>query len=809
MLITLRFLAVFAIFFSVVASGQNQEGPPEIVSRSPEKISIHQGEIVELAVAAAGGEIRYTWSIHGRQVCAEAKCTFTSTGWGVGVHQASVVLSNGQGSTSANFAIHILPHHADPAVVATSPEQEGVSLQQERLQHDDLYIRAARGIGFRSHEATAIAVERTASRLVWNEKIKANADATLEFGRGGMDQHFLLSSAQALLTAIDSGKRLIVLTKGAVRSRQLNHEMPNWSVIAGAWLQIDCDRDGDIIVAIDENDSDSITVIALRGTARLMQRSRNEVANYPDVVREVVVLPGTSYTANRKSNALKPILQIPESEPIAAIIGETTPEFFLPMNKATGRPRNKSSYVDSAPSPGGVTIGQAKHRAEQLIADKNLFAAIELLKPFSEQAPLDYDLSMLIGHASKGIFLYEQAADFFESAIVISPESPNPYFEIGEMLLLDGIWAEAGEFLRMADQRGFNDRSQLFYYRGVAAYHEGQHISAEQYLRSGFWAGPAPEVLASSREFLGQIRQENVVDLRFGASAFYDSNIFKLSPSEKPPQLLTVNSDHGFAIQAGLTLVFVDAGRVAWNFVYDFDHKAFATLQLSQMSYSENSIASMFVLKVGGESPNDAIYHIGLSPHGKIYMLDGKQVMDVYGANFSILFPGLWSMPSIDYETAIRRDSTLVQRDLIDPITWEAEPGSDRSSRYGGLAIKMQPYEDEMWGVDITVKSGVTAYRASDAVGESNTDASYRVGLGYRGNLRHAVGASVNYWTRNFYEAEDDRADKGLIADLDWQYFYTPNLSQRLRVSSQVADSSRTNCEFNRYNGDFGVALAF
>src|SRR5690606_3711829 len=92
-----------------------------------------------------------------------------------------------------------------------------------------------------------------------------------KFGRKKREEHFLLGAGVLQLLTTKSGRRVLQLANGNLRSRQLASESPGWSVLIDQSFQIDTDPDGDIIVSRGgDEESERFSVTVLRGTARLM-----------------------------------------------------------------------------------------------------------------------------------------------------------------------------------------------------------------------------------------------------------------------------------------------------------------------------------------------------------------------------------------------------------------------------------------------------------------------------------------------------------------------------------------------------------
>jgi tetratricopeptide (TPR) repeat protein len=746
----------------------------------------------------------------------EATCVFKTGGWSIGTHQITVTVSNEFGSKIIRYTVHVLSRPGGIPVKTIYPGQTTDPKENEAVELEDLQVKANVGLGFLFSKSNAETIDFNEKRLQWDEKLKSNFEGLLQFGRKSSDQHFLLRNGVALLATTDSGKRLVILQKGILRSRNIGKDPAKWTVMIGSWLQIDTDADGDVIAELNSDIPDSVSITVLRGNARVMHISDSQAKTGTDVGSEIPMSQGMNLVISKINYLVSP-LKTPKSGPIAQIIAETTPEFlFSGSIDHDANPEWLGGVSDNALTGDEVkgsfpqeSLPATKIRANSLIAARDFFTALTVLQPFEQESTDDLELAMLLGIASKGIFLYEQATLFFDAAIFVSPKSPNAYFEIGEMMLNDGIWTDAADYFELANSRNFTKPQLLHYYRGVAEFNAGQRIPAYQHFRLALWSNTNSVISSSSQEFISKIRSDSVLDLRFGIGSFYDSNIFRLAVDEKLPHPLTKKADHGYSATFGLSLIVYEVGRGSLFFTYDVERSVFNALELVQIGLTSQTITTNFAVKVGGDSPKDAIYEIGLKPYAQMFSLGDRRSMNSVGADFYFLFSNLWSQPSIHYESAARRDPFPGRDDILDPILWEVTTPKDRSNRYGAMALYMQPIYNELWTLDLGLKSGVTSYTNAAVQTDSNTDADYRIALEFRLNVRNHLSTAINFHTRNFYDADDERYDKVLRNEAAWRFFYTPNFTHKLSLNHENGASTRGDAKYSRSTGNFGVELAF
>jgi Tfp pilus assembly protein PilF len=255
---------------------------PEIVAHSKLEIALHQGDVVALEVRARGEGLQAKWVTGEGTLCRSFTCELATGGWALGTHRISFVVFNANGSLFLRYVIRILPPLTGAAGRKVEVELEDAGAGIEPVAAGEFGVKMIAGRGFSYHLSKLQVVGPTARAIEWDERLKTQSGGAMQVGLDDVETHTLADESSATLATTVSGRRVVILGSGAVRSRQLDGEAPRWSVVVPDWLQVDTDGLGDVLVEMVGGDPDTIAVTALRGAARVFVRKPGETDKKTD-----------------------------------------------------------------------------------------------------------------------------------------------------------------------------------------------------------------------------------------------------------------------------------------------------------------------------------------------------------------------------------------------------------------------------------------------------------------------------------------------------------------------------------------------
>jgi tetratricopeptide (TPR) repeat protein len=802
--------ALLAFAPGVVARAD--DGLPKIVGHSDLEFGVYKGDQLTVEARTEGDKVEVKWLTGNETICRTAICEIDTSAWSIGTHKVTLVVLNDKGSLSLRYSIKLLeaPVAYKPGKVKPRLVDAGEGI--ERTDNDDLVVRTVEGRGFSYNRHKLQVVGNLARVLEWQEKLKTQPGSILWFGRGGAESHVLGAETVAYLAKGGSGRRAIVLESGVLRSRQLDGQAPRWSILAGDWLQIDGDSLADVLVLKKAADEDKLTVVVLRGAARVFHKRPDAVKDDTDVGESPVAgaarfLPQGVVATFAKENPDDGEPTLPVAKTVAKHIKMSTP-FYARGQRAGGEHLQQTLLRDKTPGDFAAALALA----EEANATRDFVTTIEALAPYQGDVKKSFKGAMLLGHAYRGIFLHEDAFHFYKAAAKLKPEAPEPPFAMAVMYLGDRNWKKAATYLERAEDNDHPDEQLLQYYLGVARHRLGEGLAADSHFEYALWAGGRPEVSESARAFRQEVAADGWFDLRLGLGLFMDTNTLRAGAAtqdvlkQRSPTPIKSVSSMGYDGLAGFSLWAVRTRGARFALVFDIAKTGYANSELKDVEPLDQALGLEMGLGFGGESGAKPLLGISGGVKAQMIFVGSERAVDRLGAHLGIGSPALFGL-ELGLRSDLNLDPLPARDDVYDPVLEEVVEAGERSNRQLFYRLSATPVESDAFELGLGVESGAAAYRSELHHDENYAELDVALDLAYKPGLRHRVELDVMSRQRQFKESADGRKDQNLALALLWVMRYTTSLRGQLGLLQETQSSSRKANQYSRQLYSYGVRL--
>ena len=807
-LLRLAFCAFGCFLASWPSLARAAESPPVITSHSDLEFAVYKGDTIGLAVDATGTDLQYRWARAKTIFCRTAACEIGTNDWALGTGKVTLVVFNKQGSLYLRYKIRILAPPAGYQPGRVHPPMRAASEELETVTNVDLAVRTLTGRGFSYHRGKLQVVGPTPRSLDWSEKLRTQGESTLQIARDGKEQHILGFGTSVYLAKSETGRRVILLNKGTLRSRQLDGKEPYWSIVVGSWLQIDVDGLGDVLVDRPDAAKDVIRIAVLRGRARVFRRRAFEggtAAGDPalgGIAGDAVALPvGSSVTITRDiSEPLR--IEQPSSKDFGPMVAATTP-LYLPGGELFKEALETTVLGDKAPQKFEAAIALA----EEAVARRDFVVAIEALKAFaSDEINHNYRASLALGSAYRGFLQTAEATRFLGAAAKAHPDDAEPEFLLGEMMLGEGQWRAAYRHLDRADSLGYADRKTLLYYEGVASYYLNEFPTARARLIESAWLAGDDAVTESARSFFRKVRHDGWFELRLGLGALYDTNILRLSNDRQRPDGIKANRGAGYEGKAGFSLwgLKSDAGELGFHF--DAAKTTWLEPTLRVIATTKEAIGFDFGLTSGVAPNGEPEFELGLGADAGTIVLGDHRALDLVGGTMRMSVPALWRL-TLTGHSMLSVDPFPYHDDVIDPLLLEVVPASDRSNRELGYGVALTPVETAAFRLGVAAESGIVTMRNWLVAADSFAFNKETLTCSFDLEPRSTLAATLAVLQRNFPDAEDGRKDKDTDLSLSWTWRYSAGFYHVFDLTRETQSSTRSDGGFHKAIAAFRLNL--
>ncbi len=780
-----RFLKIIcALTYALVTSivSAQTEKAPEISTHSATSFAVYQGDKISLNVSTEDVNDQIKWSRNGQVICEGHDCHFTTDNWSVGKHFVVATVANGIASVSLKYTITILSRPIDVTAIDITPNTIVVQKTFEKLKKDDLSASADFGIGYIYGDEKSETIGKQARKIKWNEKITTHKKGQVVFGILNKEEHFLLRGSSALLTTNKTGTRTINLLRGKLRSRHLAKLPPNWQIKVGKWLTLEGDGSSDLIVEIKRNPQVTAVITVLRGNINVFYQPLSESEETSLVGKsEKQTLSQGWQTKINKFGGQKVATSLVKNPDFEKLIFETTPYFVLTDEGEDFVESSKRRFAINSHKK--LSFRKAIVSAQTAINQKDYLLALAYLVPYEDQAPTNFDLSILIAIASKGIFLKKQAIQFFETAKLIRKRDPLIYFEKGELHLTFSEWKTACQDFDLAQDYDFPEEQILSYYLGVCNYQQDHFVSAHKNFTYSLWDDSEQDVTTSSQKYLEEIERKKHFYMSFTLGAFYEDNIFHLPEKSLLPEDYTTNESAGYLSHVSLDVFLLKRESLAWNLQIDAEYRGFTSVGVSQFSILAGKVSSKITKKFLEESSSDTFFELGMTPELITETWAGTAVFNELAVKAYFGLPSLFSQPELYFRPALR--SGVEGEDLIFDKALERRPtnSANRDQEHWMAGFNLTPVKLDSYRLDLVFGTGVTNYTDKNAETDSFTENQIALNNQMAFSKRLKLFLDAKYQERVFYKSEENSDDSSIDIRAILRWYYSPLYRQDVTVS--------------------------
>ena len=759
---------------------------PVLRSHSDSDLSVYQGDSLTLEVQADGQEIKYTWSKGDAFFCLAAACDIDTRNWSLGRHSVVVTVGNAIGSRSLEITIRIVRPPLDHRPASVRPRLVAAR-GLKSLTAEDWILKPLYGHGVRDLKGDARDISKLPDMLTWDVSLQTAAQSALEFGRRGTAAYVLAADSRIQLSTDTDSTRIILLTQGGLRARNLGVGKSSWAIKVGDQSRIETDSDGDILVQVTAEDAARLTV--LRGRAKLFQAAKSEGG---ETSRPVEVEQGYSLSFNPKSvsRTLPELANFSEIQPLVV----ATSAQYLPENLLKWP--EKGAFYLGVPAP--KTAAAATDQARTFNHDRDFVSAIESLAPHWSQVRNTVEGNTVLAEAYVGLFMFDRATMLLGDAIQLDPSAATPYFVLGSIKLNQKNWRQAARALEAAAKRSYPDQKILNYQLGVAQYHRNIRDRAKSAFTRVRWNGDDDEISRSARDYLQRLNDDNWYEATTSLGLFYDSSILRVSSLKLALPNGDVRSNYGSGYHGDLRLSFwpYRGDSATAQFTVEADITDYIKPTNSDLAVMKQRIGFDTGLGFGG-TRDDRIMIVGLGAFAEAETLGGQKNLTKTGTSLS-----LWSPKLSDLRTVMERsqaiDAAPGRERFVEPIRWELAGPGDYSV--------VLPYYDVSAGFqaspNLSFKLGARVgegnYRAASMYNQNFRDSGFRLDSIYEPGPRGNMNFGFVYNARNFPNSSDQRRDSSIKLKINWRWWITDSVAQMIEGSYEAQTSSRALNNFKR-----------
>lgn len=835
-------MLLLAVLINLVwTSAVRAEEPrlPQIVTHSDTKFGVFRGDTLKLQVEARGKNLEVTWATRNQVVCRSATCEINTDSWSLGRHSVVLVVYNEQASLSLRYSIRIVEPKIGYKPGTVTPKQVAAGDEISTSRKDDLSVKVLSGRGFSYHRSKLEVVGELPRSLEWLETLKSQPGAALWFGKHGQEAHLLLSESRVSLARGQEDRRIIALRQGTLRSRQLNGEDPEWTVLVGDWLQVDGDAKADFIVSFEpseDNEESSATVTVLRGAVRALQHpavAKDQPKDAEDSTTDAAANPritfidqGMSQTFGKGEKTPSPSF-IPMSKDLGKLVRTSTP--FLARGHHGALP-DGGALLRQIPSDFGTALSIAAEAA----ANMDYPVVIEVLNNYAGDSKKDYSANMFLGDAYRGLFLNQDAFHHYKAAAALKPTSGEPALALGSMYLVDRNWKKAVQWLEKALAKDLKDDTLAEYYLGVALHRLGESAAADSHFEYVLWGEPHPAVRESAAKFKGAEQDSSMFEIYGYLGLLYDNNVLHTSKSGlellhqseqgAPPPTITdgtttttinvpdphspinVNKSAGYLAAAGFKVYGLNQPSAKLSFGFDIARTGWQEKDLEALSLVDQSLSLGLAAAWVDQGP--AYLELDLKSGLAMIYVGDQRAFDRVPSRITLSSPWLYGAYA-EVASDLNLDPIPARDDVYDPILQEPVTAGERSNRYFGLSLGAKPKFADL-ALHVRGESSTLVFRSNRHQGENAKGQRLHLGLTYAATIRHHFGLGLEQMQRSFAgeEGQMQRKDQDTRIEARWTMRITAKLSSEFAVLNQTHGSNVERHKWGRQTANLGLGLS-
>ena len=705
---------------------------PIITAGPPELVNAMRGDVIKLKIEFNSNKSlipQIKWVIRSQSlVCRDDTCTLKTSAIAPGNHAVYIVVFDDSGSDSMKFNLRV----GDPVrgknpreiVIPPGPltgEQQETADDQTKNTGSFLSrhsVSAINGRAYSHNRAVIHIVGHESKPLGEADTLRTSDPGLLAVKLTGSDETWLLEGSVGKLTGKSSGRGLLRLERGIVRSRALTNRDPGWDIASGGYV---FRGDGKQDIIVQRLPGDEVLVTALRGPIRIHTEATYKghadenvffKITQGSMIRLKVTTSATGQDPARPQTAGSPA----EQEVVATVIRTTTPQ-YLTRRDATDP--EKFPFIRNR-FPGALS--DAVKAARSALNQSDPWLAIEPLLYRQEEAIKDQDACYLIGQSYVEMLLFPEGEEWLQKSIAapLGTKAQNTSAASDKAQIMLGIlnykkksWASAAAHFTTANLETWLKEPDL---AGERAYMVGKSCAlgeyrhcAKIYLSRAANNRLTPEGRSEARLLLKKI------DLLPGSTwsstlhVGYNSNIFGLKKASNKAALPdgVTHNQTGFAFgslalasrgSASDELPQDDQDRGGIEFKLNLEKSLYVNQDLA--NYGVSTYAGQLGIfytrasrKATSEDSSGNAPSIDLGLHAYMIMggIGSQRIHDEGGAGMSISLP--WLMGTeFNYQNGRTVDPQPSLEHEIDYLTRERTGAADDTATVSRIGLKIVPF---------------------------------------------------------------------------------------------------------------------
>jgi len=775
--------------------------PPRIRAHSKLRTSLFQGDQLTLKTKVTGDNLVYRWIRNYRTICRKDTCSFSTKKWGIGKQVITVVIYNRLESRTVNFFVKVLARPDDKKPEDITPKLVKPK-ETKKIKKGDFSASALFGIGYSNVGRKVNVISALPASIRWNEKLRSHVKGLLTFGIKGTEQHVLMPKSIVSLSETSSGRRIIDLQRGEIRSRQLEATTPNWSILSGDWIQIDGDENTDIIVQRKNKTGTKIAVYVLRGSARVYYSNKVGTEENSTTVSKSIIIPTGSqirFIQGKKSSRL----YAPNSQTLVDIFSQSTPQ-YVPVVEGEKRKKPSAFITQNIREKRNQTLKSAIERGKILFSNKDYILVLENLLPLVDKANKNYEYSMLLAKTYRELGVFNPAIVFFNKAKRIEPTKPDASFELGVLYISARRWGLAADELKEALHLGYESNQLIQYYLGVAHFNMNQKLAARNHFKKALWEPENDDLEISSIKFMQLLKGQQKFGATLSMGFGKDSNVYRWGSDERTADYETESSLY-YEGSATPFYRFYGGTDGEVKVGYDAVIRRYVDGSFRDVETLNQRLHLDWNLMLGFDKTHRPLFNLYFEPFIELFSYGSQRSADKFGYEIHTGFDQLWSKPTIKYFYASVTDPVPAYFDKLDPIRHEPAVASDRSGAETRFGLNQDLYDGMVFDLQSELSYGSFIHKASTVKADDFTH--YGLDLMTQTKISHTMKIlwDIAYHARSFKESEDSRKDTITGTNLAFRYYYSPSLFNDLRAEYTSQNSSSESHKYTRY--DIGLFL--
>ena len=781
---------------------------PKLIEFSNNRFTSTEGSIINLVIKAQGPDLSYRWERRGGlQLCSEANCRLNTSGWGAGEHTIFAIVYNNAGEAFVPYQIKLLPRSFDLAPIEINPELEKSTKKVRYFAYEQQSIRALKGEAYIFGLSEVSVVNSRRQLLHWNKRLVLPLSSLVLFGKEKA-QEFLVNGGSRVGLFNRGKNKILVLEKGALRSRQFQDTSSHTIIKVGDKIQLQAAIPSDYLIRVSNQKNENnklLDLVVLKGSVEIsyfqdeQNQGQGEKLVFKQLVDEGSILTGLS----NARDSFRVSLIVPED--FEEIFYNTTPYYSVNFEDPLTKNTEEFGSIDTQ-SP--KNIKDAIERAKSFLKEHDFFGVLEQLLPFNEQIYENYWLAYLLGRASKELFLFEQAQLALEIALEIDEDRDEAKYALAHLNLLQENWQLAEDFYNQTNAEDSENPKLWNYYRGFVNYKLESSSSSSWFFTRSLWEKPNQEIDASINSFLETINQAKNFDGLLELFYLRDSNPLKVESGTKNSAGIGAGWYDGFSgfLSFGYKIFHDGFNSSSFNLANTF--LGHADLNPSSNLDLTLSIPTVFSVIESTRERREPLLYLGLEPLIGGQMTASSRAYDKVGMKWKIGSFGLGLDLNVSFFDIMYLDPEPEILKPIDPISFEDNDNLDIGFRQRGFILNGSKAIGNI-SANFSLSLINYLYRYEGSFNKSFSSYSISVDGTYSLSLRWKLAASFGYETRDFLSEEANRSDKLMDFGTSLIWAWLPTLDLILAIVSESKDSNVDQLSFQRWLYKTGLTYRF